>query len=573
MSSPALTDVTILPPAGRYGMLAHWLAALVPLTWLLPQHYLPWLTAHQDFWSFALLCLAGLASGAAALPRAWAAAIALALISAAAQPLFLPVYAGDAVMVALYLAGFGGAIAIGGWLARQPQVIGAWHALDLLAAGTIGACVVSVAAALMQWTDTDALPITVAAMLPGDRPYANFAQANHFSTSCFLGLVALCWLRERAHLGTRVWLLGAAWMCVGLVLSGSRTAWLQWTVTLIALAWAQWRGFAGHLRLKQLLPVAGFFVGLSLAWPAINAVVVTGPGLAGRAALDVAGRELRWPLWQAMFDAISRQPLLGYGWNRVQAAQFDVALEHGSIQRYFEFSHNLLIDLMVWVGVPLALVLMLLAGRALMRQLRAIDDARTLWLAVGVTSVLVHAMLEFPLGYAYFLLPFGMAIGALHGLRPAQRDAVAPVAVGRAGWLVLTAALAVIAVDYLRVEENYRTVRLESTFNSRRIETPAPDLVVLGQLGDLLRFVRTEARPQMSEAELDAFRHTARRFGHPPVLLRLALAEGLNGKPEAAGKTLRRLCAMHTPPFCEEGRQAWRHAQNRWPGLAAVAFP
>jgi hypothetical protein len=131
----------------------------------------------------------------------------------------------------------------------------------------------------------------------------------------------------------------------------------------------------------------------------------------------------------------------------------------------------------------------------------------------------------------------------------------------------------VIAVDYLRVEENYRTVRLESTFNSRRIETPAPDLVVLGQLGDLLRFVRTEARPQMSEAELDAFRQTARRFGHPPVLLRLALAEGLNGKPEAAGMTLQRLCAMHTPPFCEEGRQAWRHAQNRWPVLAAVAFP
>lgn len=574
MKLSSATAAIAAPAGAHYGLLAPWLSALIPLTWVLPQHYLPWLTAHQDFWCVALLCLAGLASGAAALPRAWAAAIGLALLSAAAQPWFLPVYGGDAAMAALYLAGFGGAIALGAWLARQPRTWGAWRALDLFALSAVAAGVVSVAVALMQWTDTDALPIATVALLPGDRPYANFAQANHFSTSCFLGLVALCWLRERGHLGTRVWLLGASWMCVGLVLSGSRTAWLQWAVALVALAWLQWRGIGGHLRLRHLLPVAGFFVALSLAWPAINALVVTAPVLPGRTtALEVAGRELRWPLWQAMLDAVSREPLLGYGWNRVQAAQFAVAPDHASIQRYFEFSHNLLIDLMVWVGLPLALVLVLLAGRALFRQAAAIDDACAAWLAIGVAGVLVHAMLEFPLGYAYFLLPFGLVIGALHGLRPAQREWAAGRAAGYGSWLLLTAALAVITVDYWRVEQNYRTLRLESTFNARRIETPPPDLLVLNQLDEFLRFVRTQARPRMSEAELAMFRRVARRFGHPPALLRLALAEGLNGHPEAAGLTLRRLCAMHTQPFCDEGRQAWRQAQARWPELAAVAFP
>lgn len=77
----------------------------------------------------------------------------------------------------------------------------------------------------------------------------------------------------------------------------------------------------------------------------------------------------------------------------------------------------------------------------------------------------------------------------------------------------------------------------------------------------------------MSAHELQWFRDVAMRFAYPPSMLRLAVAEGLNGHPQAAADTLKRLCAMHPPVRCEEARDAWIAARQRWPELAAVPVP
>lgn len=558
--------------AARLGVL---FAAALPLAWLLPQHYLPWLTAHQDFVALALLCLAGLTCGlGGALPLAWALALAIALGSVFVQTLLGWLYLGDATMVALYLLAFGGAISLGAGLARQPAGQ-RWHPLDLLALATAGAALFSVGVALMQWTGTSALPLAAAAMLPGDRPYANFAQANHFCSATFLGLTAFGWLRESRRIGATGWYFGASMMVLGMVASGSRTAWLQLALMVIAVAWFGRRHVLSLLRLRHVFGLLALFAALSIARPRLDALWTT--TLVPTALVAPAGgaghTELRWPLWQAMVDALSQRPWTGYGWLRVQSAQYEVALEHASIRRYFEYSHNLLLDLAIWVGLPLAALLVALMGRALYVQTRSIVDARALWLMIGVLGLLVHAMLEFPLAYAYFLLPVGLALGALHGLAPAQRELTLSPTRHRSAWLVLGILLLVVAVDYFRVEDNYRKLRVESIFGSRRIETPAPDLLMLTQLEAYLRFIRTEARPGMTEPEVQKFRDVARRFAHPPVLLRLALAEGLNGHPAAAAETLRRLCAMHTAQLCQEGREAWQLLQQRYPVLLEVALP
>ncbi|MBK7061895.1 MAG: O-antigen ligase C-terminal domain-containing protein [Rubrivivax sp.] len=431
------------------------------------------------------------------------------------------------------------------------------------------AAILSVAVALMQWTGTSSLPLPVAVLSRGDRPYANFAQANNFCTALFLGLCALCWLRESRRIGALGWTLAVGLLLFGMTMSGSRTGWLQMAGRR-PVAWTGRRTVQPQLRLKHALAMLATLAVLTLAWPALNeALLLTGD----RSLSDQTQAGLRLPIWKMAVYAISRQPLWGYGWQQIPSAQWAVALDLPPLQRYIDYSHNLVLDLMLWAGLPIGGLIAAMACWALYRQARSIDDARALWLFVGVLGFFVHALLEIPHAYAYLLLPVGAALGVVHALCPGQSSVPLRPALARTAWLAMAAVVAVTAVDYLAVEQNYRTARLESAFGDRRIVTPAPDLHVLSQLGAFMRLIRFEARPNMSPADLDAVRAVTRRYPHPPALLRLALAEGLNGHPHAASDTLRRLCAMHLAARCEEGRASWLELQAQYPVLAAVPAP
>jgi hypothetical protein len=548
-----------------------WLLAGLPWVWLLPQHYLPWLAAHQDIAALALLIAAGLMCRTdLALPRAWAVAAVVAVASIGAQRLAgTIVYAGDAWMAALYVLAFVGAIAVGHATARDGEARDArW--LDLLAVGTAGAAIASVAVALMQWTEVRPLPLPVAALLPGDRPYANFAQANNFCTAVFLGLCSLCWLRESRRIGSAGWAVGSVFLLFGMTMSGSRTGWLQVSAAAALIAWRGPRSPCAVLRMPHALALLAVLAGLTLAWPALNeALLLSG----NRSATDQVQAGLRLPIWQLALDALWRQPWWGYGWHQVPLAQWAVALDHPPLQRQFEHSHNLVLDLMVWAGVPVGCFIAACAGYALLRQARAIGDPRALWLFAGALGVVIHGQLEFPLEYAYLLLPVGVALGVVHALCPGEAAPSLPPSVWRGAWLALAAATVLTAIDYLEVEQNYRAARLESTFGPRRIETPAPELMVLSQLEAFMHLIRTEPRAGMTPAALEDLRHAVMRYPYPPALLQLALAEGLNGHTDVASETLRRLCAMHPPRRCTEGRQSWLALQQQYPVLAAVPAP
>jgi hypothetical protein len=377
-------------------------------------------------------------------------------------------------------------------------------------------------------------------------------------------------LRESRRIGSATWTLAAAFLVFGMAMSGSRTGWLQVATVAALVIWRTRHLPAAMLRVPHALAMLGMLAAFTLAWPGLNeALLLSG----SRSAADQAQAGLRLPIWRLSLDAMGRQPLWGYGWQQIPSAQWAVALDHPPLQRYFEHAHNAVLDLMLWAGVPVGGAIAACAGYSLWRQARAIDDARALWLFAGVLGFLVHAMLEQPHAYAYLLIPAGVAIGMVHGLCPGQRSVVVRPFVSRTAWAVVGTALVVTASDYVEVEHNYRAARMESTFGDRRIVTPAPDLHVLSQLEAFMRFIRTQARPGMTPGEVQAMREVAHRYAHPPVLLRLALAEGLNGQPDAARDTLRRLCAMHVRDRCVEGRESWLALQQQFPSLVAVPAP
>lgn len=545
------------------------LMACVPAAWLIPQHYLPWLAAHQDVAVLSLLALAGLVAPQPRLPvGAWGWAIAIALLSVSMQAATGRIhFRADALMVALYLLAFGGSVGLGQSLASGADL---HRCTAPFVWAVLCAAVLSVAVGLMQLTETEGIPLPVAVLLPGDRPYGNFAQANQFSSAVFLGLCALLWLRETGRLGAGTFWLVCACLLLGIAMSGSRTGLLQVAGLSVVAAFQRRASFTPVVRLRQTILMVAALALLHFGWSSLlESARLSG----GRSVADAASAGVRPQIWAMAVDAVHQHPWAGYGWQQIPAAQAAVALQHLELKRYFDHAHNLVLDFWLWAGVPMGTAIVAAAAWGLWQQRPSVVSPPKRWLFAAIGGISIHAMLEYPLAYAYMLVPFGLLIG-LSSVERAERAIPAwETRTVRLAYAGFASALVVVAADYLRVEQDYRAVRIESAFGPRQITTEIPSLVVLDHLQAYLRFIRTPARAGMSATELNAFEAVARRYAHPPVLLRLALAQGLNSQPVLAAATLRRLCAMHTPDRCAEGIEAWRLLQVQYPILKAVAGP
>lgn len=552
-------------------------SAALPAAWLLPNHYYPWPSAWQDGAALALLCIAALlCRSRAAVPAQWAAALAVALGSVALQWAEGRIgFAGDALMALFYLAAFALAIGLGTALVETPVCTktgrqGEAGFVELFATGIFVGATVSTAVALVQWTGALSLGVWGADLPPGARPFGNVAQPNHLCTIAFFGLASLAVLREGGRIGAVGYWAGAIFMLLAMVMSGSRTGVVQLAVAFVLLLVLARRASARTGARSAALLLVLLVLG-KLAWPALNDALLLDSGRALTAQMQGGTRALHWA---TLADAIGRSPWGGYGWQQVVLAQQAGALNHPPVGEHIEHSHNFVLDLFVWAGVPVGGLIALLVGWALWRQLCAASDARALWLLMAVCGLFVHGLLEYPLEYAYFLVPAGLALGAAWALEapPPVRHLPAPTL--PAAGALLGALLLVVAIDYFEAEQNHRALRLESArIGVAGLETPAPTLRVLDQQQAFLEFARTEARIGMSADELERMRIVTQRFAYPPSMFRYALAAGLNDQSAAATLTLARLCLIHPPPRCEEARDSWRMLEERYPVLRAVELP
>ena len=553
--------------------------ALMPLAWLLPNHYFPWVSAWHE--AIALVSVAAavlVAQGAARLPIGWVSLIALGLASVAAQWLGGRVFfGGDALMTAVYLAALAAALSVGYNLGARPSGL---QRQDGSGAGPVGieayggavllAAIASVAIALLQWTGAASLGIWQVDMPPGGRPYGNVAQPNHLCTICALGVIASGILRQTGRIGAVGFWVAVVWMLLGMVLTGSRTGWLQVAVVAgLTMVLSQRAGVLPGRR--AALALAALYAAGVLAWPALNGLMSLQEG---RALSEFAQPGTRWLHWTALADAVTREPLWGYGWQQVSVAQVRGAELHPVVGEYIEHSHNLVLDLVLWAGLPIGLTIAGLAGYWLVMRLKACRDGLSAWLLMGVAVLAVHALLEYPLSYAYFLVPLGVMVGAVDRLQDHQDGFQVGLRIQRVGAAGLLAMLAWIGSEYLEAEQGHRLLRLESArIGTTGLQTPPPELRLLTQLGAFQRFAHTQAFAGMSSQRVDEMRRVAERFAYPPSMFRYALAAGLNGQPEIAALTLVRLCRIHPVQRCNEAREAWASLQSTHPALKAVSAP
>lgn len=537
-------------------------------SWLAPGHYYPWIN-FQNEW---LAVVAGLLVGASALLRAipplrWSTAsrclLLVALIPAVQLLAGQISFRSDGLLATLYLGGFALCIATAASMSaghRRELIDGLFGAL--LAAG-----LVSTGMAAVQWLDLGPIGY-VAWTPPGVRPIANIAQPNHLASLLGLSLLGALWLYETHRISGRVLWLVAAWLTFGMVMTRSRMIWVA-----AAAFWLGWE------LLQQRMPTRLTRRALA-AWIVVFAVAVLGWGPLNMAVDAVAPLSMaervqggggRWRIWSVLIDALWQSPWVGYGWTQVSRAGLAGSLVHFTGESMLRNGHNLLFDLLLWNGIPIGLLLIGAIGWWWIKQIRLCTSVERAVVLSAIGIVFVHSLLEFPLEYFYFLIPIGLFVGSLESEPPAGkghrfgRTTMGAMLIGfviAAGWIFL---------EYVQVEEASRENRMLAAGYAR--SASLPQLVLLDEPVDYMRFWRTEARAGMSSEDMARMKRVIQRNPAPSSLLRYATALGLNGQSAQAAHTLIQLCNMHRAVRCDEGRNSWQRLVTVFPALQGIAYP
>lgn len=539
------------------------------LAWLVPNHMPPWTAFYNELTAvvavLAWACLVALSARRVLVPLSAMFILGMSAIPVIQFLFGLIDFGGDAVMATSYLALCGLSVVVGANLKildRRFPILLAWVCLT--------GAMVSLILAMHQWLGLGQLGIWVMDMLPYGRPYANLGQPNNLATLLCLGLAAALYLRERDQFGRSVLALLAVMLLAGIAMTRSRTAILA---ILVMAGWIFWgrRRFGLKCSTAETVSGAVVFTVLWAGWPAVSDwLYLSAESTVGRLQGTFTG-EIRLVLWQHLLDAVWRQPMTGYGWNQVSAAQVAVVAEYPNIVQT-EYSHNLVIDLLVWNGIPLGATIMLIMAGWLVMQMRSIESAESWFALLFILLIGTHGMVELPHAYAYFLLPAGICIGILCRQQAVAFSLPRPVYAGLVAASIVVSGW--IFVEYQTIEADHRLMRFESIgLEHRSADAVAPKVVLLTQLQDFIQFARTQAREGMTDEEIRWMERVAHRYPYPPALMRYALALGMNHRLEEAALELRRLKQIQSAERFGEVRDAWPSLVKRYPQLGKVSLP
>lgn len=546
-------------------------ACLTSAAWLLPNHYYPWLAFHTDAWLACSFLLGGacmLVAGRAPVP--WHGFTLLAFGLALLPPLqflfgLLP-YAGQAWTTGLYLLGFALSVLLGAHSQQtRPDVAveGLFLAVGIAALASVGI-------QLYQWLLLSGAELWIMS-LPDERPrpFGNLIQPNMMATFLLWGLVAVAWGTFKRRIGPIVAILAAAFLLMGVALTQSRTG-MASLLMFYGLLWywrRLWPSARRTLAAASLL-VVWFVACLLMLEPVSQALLLATPY---DAVERISGADIRWPVFKMFFDAALLEPWFGYGWSSVAVAQFAVAERHPAFLGIFQHAHNLFLDLVLWLGIPLGAVIsaaLIVWFARLFLRVRSGPDAILL---MFLAALGLHAMLELPHQVAYMLLPAGLVIGALQVRLGMPVRGRSPRAYAGALWVAAAALFVLVARDYLLIEEDFRALRFERSFNMAPPAPPA-NAFVLDHLQAFVEMGRATAKAGMSAEELEQLRLGAEAFPSPSNLYLYTAALAMNGREEEARSRMQKMARIMQPSAYEQMGRSWQEQSRRNAALAKVEW-
>ncbi len=509
-------------------------SVLISFAWLSPFHTYPWVTFSGELASFSagLVLLAVFLNKKIIIPRAQLWITPIIAVPLLQWSFGLVNDFSTALLSSLYVFAFWLMIVLGYNLSLQADQREAL--MQEISKLLFGIAIVCSVMAIVQWCGLGGV-INGIMQLKGDRPYANFGQPNHLATFLIMGLMGALYLYEKRAIAS-YWLLPASLLILFTVaLTQSRTSWV---VCLFIFFYWMYKQYKQQPRFNfRLLWVwcIGFFViaiwGLPLLGNLFSSEVIQTSSVAERASSGY----LRFDIWTQMLLALKQQPWLGYGWNQTSVAQISIFNLHPS-HEWVISAHNVLLDLLVWNGLPLGLFIIAYMGLWFFWLDRNAKDSTSVIAIMMVAAILIHAMLEFPQRYAYFLLPMGFLLGLVQSQTPQLKAVTLNKHVVRFIWLIGIVLLLLIWRDYKLFQENSRLIFKKQQPTVEILGSSK--ILLLTQFQQRLDWISLKPQTQMSERDLEWINALVKNKATPYNLKKYAQVLVYNHKFEEAEQQL-----------------------------------
>ncbi|ENV95124.1 hypothetical protein F937_01239 [Acinetobacter calcoaceticus ANC 3680] len=509
-------------------------AILLGFAWLSPFHYSPWVMFSSEVSAFgAGLCLlAALIQQNIKIPRAQLLLLPFTLIPIVQWGFGLVFDLSTALLSSFYLLGFWFMVLAGYNLSldqqKRDQIFSGFSLLVII---------VSVATsfiAICQWLNIESHFVHMLHLI-GNRPYGNFGQPNNMATFLIVGLLGCLYLYEKNKV--TIWLLlpSALIILFTIALSQSRTSWIVFPFLFIYWMVKQFGKQKRFGFIQGLLWCVGFFViagvilpfatSLIEAWS--NADVTEASTLVERASSGY----LRFNIWSQMLLAVQQHPWLGYGWNQTSVAQMTVyhAFPTGE---WTTSAHNVLLDLIIWNGIALGTVIIAYFACWFLWLNQQAKETISIIAIMMVCTVLIHAMLEFPQRYAYFLLTCGFLLGIVQAQTPVIKGIVLNKQIFRLVWVVSLLLIITILRDY-----NVYVLNSNLLFTNKRPNAEfmgSSKIFVLTQFEQRLKWIELNPETKLPGADLVEWENFVKNKPTPYNLRKYVKLLAYNGKVEQA---------------------------------------
>jgi len=537
-------------PFARYLSLALLALALI-LPYAVVNHTYPIPTFYAEFTALSLYLLTG--GGVVLLvqtarPRISFGSPVVALVPLAfgvllvAQSFVLPVaqpsmnWLGAGFLLAAFMAAHAG---YGFARANLGETALRWMAGALICGGLF-----AVFSQVMQLFHLEAKvsPFVVAYNVMIDRrPFGNMAQANHLATYIAFAMAGALFLVQNRRLNLVLWAIVSTIFSGGLALTVSRGPWLQMGVIVVAGFWmAAAEGRRDRSRQNNsrqwMIPVAlaALFVVVNAAvrWANVHYQLDLAQSAAERMkdAGQIAPRLALWKYGWTMFKA---HPLLGVGWGEFPRYQFDLVKTLGAVE-IANNSHDIVIDLLAKTGLIGVAIVFLGLVTWLIRVVRAPHTAGRVFGLAMIGVLVMHALVEYPQQYMFFLLPAMFVFGLLE-TRP-LRFVPGAVSFGTYALVVFggLAALYPVYRDYARAEVLY--------YGSRPAEQYTAEPSFLFQAwGEYGMATLLPMNSMNLPHKLSMHKQALALLPGETVLRRYAVLQALSGDTDAAYDTVERL--------------------------------
>ena len=544
------TAYSMPTPFARYLSLVLLALALV-LPYAVVNHTYPIPTFYAEFTALALYLLVGAGVVfliASSRPRIGFASPVVALVPLlfglllVAQSVVLPVsqpsmnWLGGGFLLAAFMATHAG---YGFVRAKLNETALRWAASALVVGGLY-----AVFCQVIQLFHLEARvsPLVVAYNVTVERrPFGNMAQANHLATYIAFAMAGALFLVQTRRIAVAIWALVSTLFAVGLALTVSRGPWLQMGVIVVAGFWMAFAQTRAEPQLRRshrqwLIPIAlgvmFFVVNALIRWANVRYHLELGQSAADRFK-DAGQIAPRLALWKYGWTMFRTHPLMGVGWGEFPSYQYQFAKTLGGVE-IANNSHDIFIDLLAKTGViGLAIVLFGLVTW-LVRVVRAPQSAARVFGIALIGVLVMHALVEYPQQYMFFLLPAMFVFGLLE-TRPLR---LVPARLSFGAFAVVVfggiAALYPVYRDYARAEVLY--------YGSRPAEQYRADPSFLFQawgeygMATLLPMDSTDL-----QRKLAMHRQAMALLPGETVLRRYAVLQALSGDTAAAFDTVERL--------------------------------